>query len=111
MTNAEVYTCAVWFIDDFGRTDYELFESSEVAARSAVAYEYNGTVLGLQNADGSTVAADDWPEFADEMRRWRDAEQGRHENQPPPPRTRPARDPFRGNNVEIEEAEPGRLGQ
>jgi hypothetical protein len=105
------YTCAVWYIDDHGQIDYELAQNESEAARLAAWADGDGTALGLQRADGSTLPAATWQEFADEKRRQREAERERWENPPPPVPIRRALDPFRGRELDIEVTEPDWLGE
>lgn len=105
-----VYTYAVWYIDDRGQIDYELAETEEEAAKHAAWADGDGTVLGLQRADGSIVPAAEWRAFAEAKRRMREREQERRDNPPPPVPTRRAKDPFMGRSIDIETAEPDWLG-
>lgn len=105
------YTCAVWYLDDHSQINYELFGAEKEAARVAVYYDGDGTVLGLQLADGSTIPRNQWRMFADAKRRWLQAAQDRRDNPPPPTPTRPSQDPFEGCRIDIELSEPEWLGR
>ena len=105
------YTCAVWYIDDRGQIDYELATDEEDAAKIAAWADGDGTALGLQRADGTTVPAAQWRALAEAKRRQRQAEQDRRDNPPPPIPVRLAQDPFRGREIEIEVGEPDWLGE
>jgi hypothetical protein len=110
MADESVYTCAVWYLNDHGQIDYELFKTEDEAARIAASLDGDGTVLGLQYPGGRTVRREEWHAFASEKereeQRWRDL----RENPPPPIPTRPAVDPFKGRPIDIETAEPDWLG-
>ena len=105
------YAFAAWYIDDHGQIDYELAETEDEAANYAAWADGDGTALGLQRADGTTVPIDEWPEFAEAKRRQREYEKQLRDNPPAPAPTRRARDPFRGVELEIETAEPEWLGE
>jgi hypothetical protein len=111
MTDEPEYPCAVWYIDDYGQIRYDLDIDEESAARMAVAYDGDGTVLGLQWADGRTIPAGEWRAFAEARRRLRQLEQDRRDNPQPPVPTRRTNDPFRGRPIDIEVTEPGWLGR
>lgn len=111
MTARSEYPCAVWYITDWGRVDYDLDTDEESAARMAVAYDGDGTVLGLQWSDGRLVPASEWRAFAEAKRRQRQRDQDRHDNPPPPISTRRAVDPFDGLPISIEVSEPDWLGR
>lgn len=110
MSDDPVYNFAAWYVDDYGQVDYELAETEEEAAKFAAWASGDGTALGLQRSDGSTVRAADWPAYTEAVRQLRQAEQDRRGNTPPIPRRR-ALDPFDGRVVFIETAEPDWLGR
>jgi hypothetical protein len=105
------YTCAVWYLDEYGQIDYELCENELGAAYDAAIYDGDGTVLGLQRADGSTVPAGVWLELEEAKHKLRELKEQRRRNQPPPPETRRAKDPFKGYTLDIEVEEPDWLGE
>jgi hypothetical protein len=109
MSDGPNYTFAVWYINDHGQIDYDLAETEEEAARFAAWADGDGTALGLQRADGSTVPIAKWPAFSDAKRRERERWQEQRNNPPPIP-TRRAHDPFMGREIDIETAEPNWLG-
>lgn len=111
MTEEPTYTCAVWYLDDHGQINYDLFPDEADAANCAVGYDGNGTVLGLQWADGQTVPARQWPAFAYAKRREAERWQQRRDNPPPPTPTRLTRDPFTARAIAIETTEPDWLGE
>lgn len=87
------YTCAAWYIDDYGAANYELAETEQEAAEYAAWADGDGTALGLQRADGTTVPAAKWQAFAEEKRKLLQADQDRRNTQrrpfrPAAPRTR-----------------------
>jgi hypothetical protein len=104
------YTYAVWYLDDYGQIRYELAEDEDEAARYGAWADGDGTALGLQRADGSTVQAAEWTALAEAKRKLRQAEQDRRDNEPPPA-TRRAHDPFKGYALDIEVTEPDWLGE
>lgn len=111
MGTEPTYTCAVWYLDDYGQIDYELAETEDEAAKFAAWADGDGTALGLQRVDGTTLPAADWRAFADAKRRQREAEQERRDNPPPPIPTRRSADPFKGYALDIETTEPEWLGE
>jgi hypothetical protein len=102
---------AVWFLR-YNRPDYDLMDDEDSAARLAVAIEEegNGSILGVQFADGRTHKADQWRALHDARRRSQEFWKERQANPPAPRPTRKARDPFMGKDLDIEISEPGWLG-
>lgn len=105
------YTCAVWYLDDHGQINYDVFPDEPDAANCAVGYDGDGSVLGLQWADGTTVARRDWTAFADAKRREAEQWEERRNNPPEPTPTRRTYDPFKGIAIDVETSEPEWLGE
>lgn len=102
--------CAVWFMR-YGSADYELCDDETEAASYAyhLAESGDGALLGVQFADGRTIAADHWEapgRYAEEVKR---AEAQRPT--PPPPAMRKVRDPFSKQLTEVLARDPSWLGE
>lgn len=106
------YTCAIWDIDEYGDVDYQLCETEQEAAAAGAWVEVygDGSVLGLQCADGTAVPYDQWEALAAAVRKLREDEAARRRNASPPAQTRKVRDPFRSAEVDVEVTEPAWLG-
>jgi hypothetical protein len=104
------YTCAVWYLDDHGYLNYDLFESEDSAANCAVEYDGDGTVLGIQWSDGTAIPRGQWQAFTDAKHRERERWEQERNNQRPRV-TRLVSDPFKGSVIAIEVDEPEWLGE
>lgn len=105
--------CAVWYMR-YGGANYELCDSEEDAVRYAyaLAESEEGSVMGVQFADGRLVERDQWQALTDYVeqrwREWRDSESKR--SAAPPPPSRRVRDPFDGQQVAADADVPDWLG-
>ncbi|GLY08318.1 hypothetical protein [Actinoplanes sp. NBRC 101535] len=101
---------AVWYVNNFDNTTYDIFGSEPEAALNAAGLERDGVVLGVQFADGRAVPAGEWPALEDGRRRLREFEAARAAARQVPAEQRVVRDPFRGVQVHVDADEPGWLG-
>jgi hypothetical protein len=104
------YTCAVWYLNDHGQIDYDVFSDEASAANCAVGYDGDGTVLGIQWADGTSQRRGQWQAFQDAKQRERERWEQERNDPRPEPETRRTYDPFKGNAIDIETSEPEWLG-
>lgn len=103
-------TCALWYYR-YG-PDYDLQDSEAEAARWAVVLEDGdepALILGVQFADGRTIPADQWEALAEARTQARQEEANRPLPTPIPTHT--MRDPFRGEEVEVEDDSPSWVGR
>lgn len=108
MTNKQ---CAVWYMR-YGSVGYELCDDEREAAGFAYELEDsgNGSVTGVQFADGRVVKRDDWQALASYEEELERSASERAANAPPPPPTRNIRDPFYGQSVSADVDDPDWLG-
>ena len=107
------YAMALWWMR-YNSPDYELYETEREAADfgSYLEDEGDGVVLGVQFADGRTIARAGWREYREARARRRDEDARRRAQEATraPVPMREARDPFTGTAVKIEVSEPSWLG-
>ena len=112
MTDTE-FPVALWWVH-YNSPDYELYETEQEAADYGTYLEDDGqgAVLGVQFADGRTIARRDWAAYREAKQRHRDefARRAAERESAPPVPVRDAKDPFEGLPVKIEEGEPSWLG-
>ena len=104
--------CALWYDRGYGRIDYDLEDGEAEAARWAVVLEDSdepAAILGVQFADGRTIPATHWGALAEAREQARQEEANRPV--PPPIPTHTMRDPFRGDEVEVEDESPAWVGR
>jgi len=101
---------ALWFWRHH-QMHYDIWDSEEEAAGTAVAMTYDGTAspAGVQFPDGRLIDCDDWLAFAEaEEQRRRAFERRAAEREPRPRRKITA--PFGGGQLEIDAGDPSWLG-
>lgn len=106
-------TCALWYMR-YGAPNYEIFDDEHEAAERALSFDETdeGSALGVQYEDGSTLDWDDWNALTEARKHREDEIQRRRAEAAASlePVTRQIRDPFTGYLLRIDDREPDWLG-